>query len=72
MLSAVKAAMSADEVDDNQVASAALGMSTEITELVKNVRAGMLQRRLQSTINQANAMRKIREAWMNQRKLSGQ
>jgi len=71
MLSAVKAAMSADEVDDNQVASAAVGMSTEITELVKSVRAGMLKRRLQSTINQAAALRKVREAWLAQRAKSG-
>jgi hypothetical protein len=63
MISAVKVAMTGDEVDDNQVVSAAKGLHTEVADIVKAVRAGMLKRRLQSTQAQTLAMKKIRELW---------
>jgi len=63
MISAVKVAMTGDDVDDNQVVSAAKGLSGEVTEIVKTVRAGMLKRRLQSTQQQTAAIAKIRAIW---------
>jgi len=67
MISAVKAATTSDEVDDNQVSSAAKGLSAEVGESVKAVRAGLLKRRLQSTQQQTVAIKKIRDLWNQHR-----
>lgn len=63
MISAVKVAMTGDDVDDNQVVSAAKGLNTEVTDIVKVVRAGLLKRRLASTQAQTAAIAKIRSLW---------
>jgi len=68
MISAVKVAMTGDDVDDNQVVSAATGVDTEINEVVKMVKAGILKFRLQQTQKQTLAIKKIRELWSEQRK----
>jgi len=63
MISAVKVAMTGDDVDDNQVVSAAKGLSGEVGDVVKAVRAGLLKRRLASTQAQTAAIKKIRDLW---------
>jgi len=68
MISAVKVAMTGDDVDDNQVVSAANGVDTEINEVVKMVKAGILKFRLQQTQKQTLAIKRIRELWTDQRK----
>lgn len=67
MISAVKLATTGDEVDDNQVVSAAKGLHTEVADIVKAVRAGLLKRRLQNTQQQTLAIKKIRELWQAHR-----
>jgi len=68
MISAVKVAMTGDDVDDNQVVSAASGVDTEINDVVKMVKAGILKFRLQQTQKQTLAIKKIRELWNEQRR----
>lgn len=68
MISAVKVAMTGDDVDDNQVVSAASGVDTEINDVVKMVKAGILKFRLQQTQKQTLAIKKIRELWTEQRR----